>query len=153
MCSSIMGAFAGAPSAAGACKVCGALPMEYARRALRHRAVIFVISDFAGPAPERALRLLAGRHDVIAVPLEAPQERVRAPAPQETIADVVGTLGQEVGISFPKQHVASRKCNGFLDEASCALSCATWPLRRVAQDKMVMTHVHVIRPRDRVGVK
>ena len=107
-------------------------------------SILWVLNANWAPAPLQ---------HVIAVPLEAPQERVRAPAPQETIADVVGTLGQEVGISFPKQHVASRKCNGFLDEASCALSCATWPLRRVAQDKMVMTHVHVIRPRDRVGVK
>ncbi len=50
--------------------------MDYCRRVLRHRGIVFIVSDCAGALPERPLRLLAARHDVILVPLEDPGERV-----------------------------------------------------------------------------
>jgi len=50
--------------------------LAYARRALGHRAVVFVLSDFVAPPYERELRLLARRHDVVAVTLEDPGDRV-----------------------------------------------------------------------------
>ncbi len=50
--------------------------LTYARRALRHRSVVFILSDFVAPAFEKELRLLARRHDVVAVTLEDPGERV-----------------------------------------------------------------------------
>lgn len=53
-----------------------AAALTYARRALRHRAVVLVISDFVAPPFEKELRLLARRHDVVAVTLEDPGERV-----------------------------------------------------------------------------
>lgn len=49
--------------------------LDYARRALEHRAVVFILSDFVSPPYERELRLLARRHDVVAVTLEDPGER------------------------------------------------------------------------------
>lgn len=45
-------------------------------RLLTHRAVIFFCSDFMSPELERPLARLAQRHDVIAVTLEDPAERV-----------------------------------------------------------------------------
>ena len=45
-------------------------------RILTHRAVIFFCSDFLAPDLERPLARLAQRHDVIAVTLEDPSERV-----------------------------------------------------------------------------
>ncbi len=41
--------------------------LEYAARVQRKRAVVFLISDFLTSGYERALRLLARRHDVVAV--------------------------------------------------------------------------------------
>lgn len=45
-------------------------------RMLTHRAVVFFCSDFISPDLERPLARLAQRHDVIAVTLEDPAERV-----------------------------------------------------------------------------
>ncbi len=47
---------------------------DYLARALPHRAVIFLISDFVDPHIERPLKLLTQRHDVVAVSLEDPRE-------------------------------------------------------------------------------
>jgi uncharacterized protein (DUF58 family) len=52
-----------------------AAALTYARRAMRHRSVVFILSDFVAPAFEKELRLLASRHDVVAVTLEDPGER------------------------------------------------------------------------------
>lgn len=41
-----------------------------------HRAIVFVVSDFASPGFEGALARLAQRHDAIAVPVEDPAERL-----------------------------------------------------------------------------
>ena len=43
---------------------------------LSHKAIIFLVSDFLGTNIERPLKLLAQRHDVVAVTLEDPSERV-----------------------------------------------------------------------------
>jgi uncharacterized protein (DUF58 family) len=43
---------------------------------MRHRSVVFVLSDFVAPPFDRELRLLAARHDVVAVTLEDPGERL-----------------------------------------------------------------------------
>ncbi len=60
-----------------------AAALEYAGHVQRKRAVLFVVSDFLVPQPERsfgrALRILARRHDVVAVPVLDPATQ-RAPA-------------------------------------------------------------------------
>jgi uncharacterized protein (DUF58 family) len=49
--------------------------LDYASRILRHRAVVFVISDFVDTASyEAQLRVLASRHDVVAIVLSDPRE-------------------------------------------------------------------------------
>ncbi len=49
--------------------------LRYANRILSHHAIVFVISDFVTPDIERPLRMLAQRHDVVAVVLDDPAER------------------------------------------------------------------------------
>ncbi|MGH7618174.1 MAG: DUF58 domain-containing protein, partial [Gemmatimonadaceae bacterium] len=48
---------------------------EYLTKMLTRKAVIFLVSDFQGADIERPLKLLAQRHDVVAVTLEDPSER------------------------------------------------------------------------------
>ena len=49
--------------------------LDHAARLLSHHAVVFVISDWVAPSPERALRHLRPRHDVVGVVLDDPGER------------------------------------------------------------------------------
>jgi len=49
---------------------------EYLNKMLPHKAIIFLVSDFLGENVERPLKLLAQRHDVVAVTLEDPSERI-----------------------------------------------------------------------------
>ena len=53
-----------------------AVALDWAARALTHRAVVFVISDFVTPSIERQLTRLSQRHDLVAVVLDDPGERV-----------------------------------------------------------------------------
>ena len=48
---------------------------EYLNRMLRHHTIIFLVSDFAQEGLERPLKLLAQRHDVVAVSVEDPSEQ------------------------------------------------------------------------------
>jgi uncharacterized protein (DUF58 family) len=47
---------------------------EYLNKMLAHKAIIFLVSDFMAPDIERPLKLLAQRHDVVAVTVEDPSE-------------------------------------------------------------------------------
>src|SRR4051812_5851145 len=49
---------------------------EYLNKMLSHKTIIFLVSDFLGANVERPLKLLAQRHDVVAVTVEDPSERV-----------------------------------------------------------------------------
>jgi uncharacterized protein (DUF58 family) len=49
---------------------------EYLNKMLAHKAIIFLVSDFLGGDVERPLKLLAQRHDVVAVTVEDPSERL-----------------------------------------------------------------------------
>jgi uncharacterized protein (DUF58 family) len=48
--------------------------LAHADRLLRHRAVVFVVSDFAAPDFEKPLKLLQRRHDTVAVSVRDPRE-------------------------------------------------------------------------------
>jgi uncharacterized protein (DUF58 family) len=48
---------------------------EYLGKMMKHRAIIFLLSDFQGGDMERPIKLLAQRHDVVAVTVEDPHER------------------------------------------------------------------------------
>jgi uncharacterized protein (DUF58 family) len=47
---------------------------EYLGKMMKHRAIIFLISDFQGGDMERPNKMLAQRHDVVAVTVEDPRE-------------------------------------------------------------------------------
>src|SRR5687768_3769245 len=49
--------------------------LEYLGKMLRSKSIVFVLSDFLGQDLERPLKLLAQRHDVIAITIEDPSER------------------------------------------------------------------------------
>ncbi len=48
--------------------------VDYLVKMLRHHSIIFLISDFIGTDFERPIKLLAQRHDVVAVTMEDPRE-------------------------------------------------------------------------------
>ncbi len=48
---------------------------EYLNKMLAHKAIIFIVSDFLSGQVERPLKLLAQRHDVVAVTVDDPSER------------------------------------------------------------------------------
>ncbi|MBA3338852.1 MAG: DUF58 domain-containing protein [Gemmatimonadaceae bacterium] len=50
--------------------------LEYAGRLLGHKAIIFVVSDFQSPDLEHPLKMLAQRHDVVAVTVDDPSEQL-----------------------------------------------------------------------------
>jgi uncharacterized protein (DUF58 family) len=57
-----------------------AAALEYVMHILKHRAIVFLISDFLGPgfAPDAAripLGIVARRHDLVAIPVTDPAER------------------------------------------------------------------------------
>src|SRR4051812_22024413 len=51
-----------------------AAALEYVGRMLAHKAIIFVVSDFQATELEQPLKLLAQRHDVVAVTVDDPAE-------------------------------------------------------------------------------
>jgi uncharacterized protein (DUF58 family) len=53
--------------------IAGAL--TYLGHAISRRATVFLLSDFMGPDYERALKIMARKHDLIAVPISDPIER------------------------------------------------------------------------------
>jgi uncharacterized protein (DUF58 family) len=52
-----------------------AAALEYTSRMLKHKAIIFIVSDFQSADIEHPLKLLAQRHDVVAVTVSDPSEQ------------------------------------------------------------------------------
>jgi uncharacterized protein (DUF58 family) len=83
---------------------------------MRHRSVVFLLSDFVAPAFEKELRLLARRHDVVAVTLEDPGERVlpdigvtRLVDPESGESIEIDTSDEDVRAHFMRTVVAERE--------------------------------------------
>jgi uncharacterized protein (DUF58 family) len=60
---------------------------EHLARVLHRRSVVFFVSDFVGPDPTNPLRLLAPRHDLVAVDVLDPRDRELVPAGILTVVD------------------------------------------------------------------
>jgi len=54
---------------------------------LRQRAVLFVVSDFLGPLPEKALKRAAARHDVVVLELVDPRDEAMPPIGRVALED------------------------------------------------------------------
>ena len=50
--------------------------LEYVGRVVRRRSIVFVVSDFMAPDYSKPLRLVARRHDLVAVSVSDPREKV-----------------------------------------------------------------------------
>lgn len=81
--------------------------LEYLRNLLRQHSIVFLVSDFADHNVERPLKLLAQRHDVVAVRVEDPAEltlplvglaRLQDPETGETV--FIDTSDPRVRASF-----------------------------------------------------
>jgi uncharacterized protein (DUF58 family) len=106
---------------------------EYINKMLAHKAIIFLVSDFFGENIERPLKLLAQRHDVVAVTLEDPSERllpdiglVRFVDPETGDALDVDTSNPKVRAQFDQQVTADSDRRRHL-------------LRRLAIDEIPVT--------------
>jgi len=118
-----------------------ALAMDQCRRALRHRGIVFVLSDFAGAVPERALRLLASRHDVILVPLEDPGERTLPNIGPAWLTDP--ETGVRVEVDTSDAGLRTRYAAAFAREREARKALC----RRLAVDEMIVrTDEDVRRP-------
>ena len=105
------------------------------------KAIVFLISDFLSPAIERPLKLLAQRHDLIAVTVEDPSEldlpdvglaRLRDPETGQVID--VDTSDPRVRLAYAKRVLEDAEARKHL-------------LRRLAIDEvLVRTNEGIIEP-------
>jgi uncharacterized protein (DUF58 family) len=109
---------------AGAC--------DYLAGVLRHHAVIFLVSDFIGVDLDRPLKLLSQRHDLVAVTVEDPSERL---LPDLGLARLVDPeTGNTVDIDTSDKRVRERYLATVCDEQRDRQKL----LRRLAIDEIVI---------------
>ena len=106
---------------------------EYLNKMLAHKAIIFLVSDFFGENVERPLKLLAQRHDVVAVTVEDPSERVLPDIGLVRLVDPETGQMLDVDTSDPK--VRAQFDGAVTDEARRRRSL----LRRLAIDEIPVT--------------
>jgi uncharacterized protein (DUF58 family) len=106
--------------------------LEYLRRMLHHRAIVFLVSDFQGADLERPLKLLAQRHDVIAAALEDPTERE---LPDIGLARFVDPeTGETIDIDTSDPDVRRR----YAEATAAELEARRHIVRRLAIDEVVI---------------
>ena len=118
-----------------------AAALEYTGKMLSHKAVIFVVSDFQSENIEQPLRLLAQRHDVVAVTVDDPSELA---LPDIGLARFVDPeSGKTIDIDTSDKHVRARFAEAVADE----LQARRRLLRRLAIDEVpVSTDKGVVDP-------
>jgi uncharacterized protein (DUF58 family) len=114
---------------------------EYLNKMLPSKAIVFLISDFLSPAIERPLKLLAQRHDLIAVTVEDPSEMDLPDVGLARLTDPETGQVIDVDTSDPKVRLAYAKRVFEEGEARKHL------LRRLAIDEvLVRTSEGIIEP-------
>jgi uncharacterized protein (DUF58 family) len=106
--------------------------VDYLMQLLPNRAIVFLLSDFVDQGAERPLKLLAQRHDVVAVTIEDPRERslpdiglARFADPETGATVEVDTGDPRVRSSYEAQLRAEREARTHL-------------LRRLAIDEIAV---------------
>lgn len=108
------------------------LALDWAARVLTHRAIVFVISDFVTPPIERHLKLLSQRHDLVAVVLDEPGERV---LPDVGVARLVDTeTGRLLEIDTSDGAVRER----YAERLGAERAARQQLLRRLAVDEVLV---------------
>jgi uncharacterized protein (DUF58 family) len=118
-----------------------AAALEYTGRMLAHKAIIFVVSDFQSPDIEHPLKLLAQRHDVVAVTVDDPSE--------QTLPDVglARFVDPETGVTLDVDTSDPAVRTQFAAAVEEELSARRHLLRRLAIDEIpVHTDGSVVEP-------
>jgi uncharacterized protein (DUF58 family) len=105
---------------------------EYLNKMLSHKAIIFLVSDFLGSNIERPLKLLAQRHDVVAVTLEDPSERLLPDIGLVRLVDP--ETGETLNIDTSDPAVRAQ----FLKSVNSEADKRRHLLRRLAIDEIVV---------------
>jgi uncharacterized protein (DUF58 family) len=109
-----------------------AAALDYAARVQRKRAVVFVISDFLTSGYDRSLRLLARRHDVIAVRIDDPVSRSLPDAGLLALRDL------ETGRQVMVDSSARRVREAFAARIAARDAAFVDVLRRAGVDPMIV---------------
>ena len=109
-----------------------ATALDYAVRVLPHHAIVFVISDFVTPTIERQLRMLSQRHDLVAVVLDDPGERILPNLGVTRLVDTESGTLIEIDTSDPV--VRDR----YLRDVQAERAARQQLLRRLAIDEIVV---------------
>ena len=106
--------------------------MQYLARMLRQHTIIFIISDFLDAEIERPLKRLAQRHDVVAITVEDPSERV--------LPDIglVRFVDPESGATIDVDTSDSRVRSQFAKATEEEMQARQRLLRRLAIDEIVV---------------
>jgi uncharacterized protein (DUF58 family) len=109
-----------------------AVALDWAARVLTHRSIVFIISDFVTPPIERQLKLLSQRHDLVAVVLDDPGERL---LPDLGVVRLVDTeTGNLVEIDTSAPAVRERYGQALVKERGARQQL----LRRLAIDEVLV---------------
>jgi len=115
--------------------------LEFTGKMVAHKSIIFVVSDFQSPDLEHPLKLLAQRHDVIAVTVDDPSERT---LPDIGLARFVDPeTGETIDIDTSDPAVRRR----FGEAVEEEITTRRRLLRRLAIDEIpVHTDVSIVEP-------
>ena len=115
--------------------------LEYTGKMLSHKSIIFVVSDFQTENLEQPLKLLAQRHDVVAVTVDDPSEQV---LPDIGLARFVDPeTGETLNVDTSDPDVRAR----FTEAVTAELDARRRLLRRLAIDEIpVRTDAGVVDP-------
>ena len=115
--------------------------LEYAGKMLSHKAIIFVVSDFQSPDLEQPLKLLAQRHDVVAVTVDDPSEQQLPNIGHARFVDP--ETGATIDVDTSDDRVRAR----FAEAVSEEVTARRRLLRRLAIDEIpVRTDGGVVDP-------
>ncbi|HEY5439775.1 MAG TPA: DUF58 domain-containing protein, partial [Gemmatimonadaceae bacterium] len=90
--------------------------LEYTGRMLKHKAIIFVVSDFQAEDLEQPLKLLAQRHDVVAVTVDDPSEQELPDIGQVRFVDP--ETGTTIDVDTSDARVRARFAEAVAEELS-----------------------------------
>jgi uncharacterized protein (DUF58 family) len=106
--------------------------IDYLAKMLPHRSIIFLISDFVAAGLERPLKILAQRHDVVAITITDPRERALPDMGLARFTDP--ETGAVVDVDTSDKRVRDRFAAAMTQE----VASRTQLLRRLAIDEVAV---------------